>query len=910
MSAPASSIKFPRLAGWLLALTLTATTACAYTFITDSSGIYVITWKPGTVPMNLKMPAPPTPLTDGTDYNTSVQAAMQAWNGLIGTVQFTSQIQSSTSYTNGNRINEIVMDSKMGGQAFGSNVLAVTLSYTSGNSRTEADIVFNTAYSWDSFRGPLSSRAGKLDIQRVAIHELGHVLGLDHPDQASPPQAVSAIMNSRISSIDTMTADDIAGAQILYGAPGFVPANNDFASAIAINLGGNTAQLTGSNVGATKESAEPAHAGGPGAHSIWWKWTAPSGGNTTITTLGSDFDTALAIYTGSAVGALTSVASNDDVTRGVIRTSSVNFTAASGTTYYIAVDGWDSFDMGAVTLNLVFDGAVAVAPPIITSQPASQTTTPGGGATFSVTADNAASYQWKLAGVAVAGGTAATLTLSNVQAANAGSYAVTVSNSAGAVTSNAATLTVLANPVVSQIATTGHDVAFSATGTGNGIKWQVSSDSGTTWTDLVNNGTYSGVATSTLTITGATAALNGYKYRFVSSSNGGSAASNAATLSVTQAFFPFPVSLDLDSTGNLYVADTGNDTIQKISTTSEVTLLAGTSGQTGTADGAGAAARFNDPSGVAVAGDGTLSVSDNANGTIRRITTAAAVTTLAGSTTLRGNTDGTGTAATFSSPLGLVLDAGGNLFVADATNNTIRKITSAGAVTTYAGGAGVTGSADGAAAAARFNHPTGVAVDGSGNLYVSDTTNNTIRKITAAGAVTTLAGLAGVSGAQDGTGAAALFNRPTGLIVDAAGNLYVADTGNSIIRRVAAAGGVTTYAGLSGVAGLKDGTGNDAWFNQPQDLALDSAGNLYVADTGNATIRKVSPGGVVTTLLLTAGSTSSGGTSGGGTSGGTGGTTVTGTGSSGGGGGGGALDSWLAAALGLICLVRWSLKRN
>ena len=432
MSARPSRINWFRLAGCILVLALPGTTVRAYDFITDQSGIYVIIWDPGTVVMNLKLPAPASPLTDGTNYNTSVQAAMQAWNGLIGTIQLSGQIQSSTSYTNGNGINEIVMDSKMSGQAFGSNVLAVTLSFNRGNSQTESDIVFNTAYTWDSYRGTLSGHGGKLDLQRVAIHELGHVLGLDHPDQASPPQAVSAIMNSHISSIDTMQADDIAGAQTLYGSPGFVPANNGFANAVAISLGGSTAQLTGSNVAATRETGEPAHAGGTGAHSVWWKWTAPGSGNTTVTTLGSDFDTAIGVYTGSAVASLTAVASNDDVTRGVIRTSSVTFAASSGTTYSIAVDGWDPNDMGAVTLNLVFDGTVVVAPPIITSQPASQTTSPGGSATFSVTADgNPTGYLWKLGGAAVAGGTGATLTLSNVQAANAGSYSVTVSNSAG-----------------------------------------------------------------------------------------------------------------------------------------------------------------------------------------------------------------------------------------------------------------------------------------------------------------------------------------------------------------------------------------------------------------------------------------------------------------------------------------------
>ena len=322
--------------------------------------------------------------------------------------------------------------------------------------------------------------------------------------------------------------------------------------------------------------------------------------------------------------------------------------------------------------------------------------------------------------------------------------------------------------------------------------------------------------------------------------NGG----NDSTLAVdTLPSFDSPAGIALDAAGNIYVADYGNNLIRKITPGGIVSTFAG-SGTQGSTNGTGVLSTFNQPAGIAADASGNLYIADAGNDLIRKITPAAVVSTLAGVDSA-GSANGAGIDASFFHPTSVSLDASGNIYVADAGNNLIRKITTDGTVSTFAGNI-ASGTSNGTLTATSLNNPTGVATNASGNVFVANTLNNNILEINPTGAVSAFAG-ADTIGAINGPAASATFYFPNSVAVDATGNVYVADGVNNLIRKITPGGLVSTLAG-SGMAGAVDSTGTKASFNGPGGLAVDAAGNVYVADVNNNLIRKITPTGVVTTI--------------------------------------------------------------
>jgi sugar lactone lactonase YvrE len=387
---------------------------------------------------------------------------------------------------------------------------------------------------------------------------------------------------------------------------------------------------------------------------------------------------------------------------------------------------------------------------------------------------------------------------------------------------------------------------------------------------------------------------------------GQAAVSGASDGAGSDARFNYPQGVAVDQAGNVYVADSGNATVRKITPGGTVTTVAGAVAQLDIIDGSRQTARFYGPNGIAVDGQGGIYVSDfdgefkyirklsatgdvstlaklgtgytgrvnyggviglsadqagnvyladDISSTVRKISADGSITILAGTAGVQGYADAAGTAARFQQLWGIAADRAGNLYVSDSS--TLRKITAAGVVTTLAGAMEESGTANGTGSAARFSNLADIASDAKGNLIItegaleSQPPMHAIRMISPLGVVTTLAGSADKSGAVDGAAAQALFNNPTGVAADSLGNVYIADTGNYTIRKISPDGMVTTVAGSAGKSGVDDGSGATARFWHPTHLAVDGTNNVYVADSGS--IRKITPGGVVTTLALSYG---------------------------------------------------------
>ncbi len=471
--------------------------------------------------------------------------------------------------------------------------------------------------------------------------------------------------------------------------------------------------------------------------------------------------------------------------------------------------------------------------PTITVQPLARTAVVGSAVDFTlaVTGNPEPACLWMRNGIAIPGATScSSLRLPAAAVVDNGTViSVIVYNSGGFVLSTPAVLTVYAPeaPLITgqpgdQDIAAGASASFTAAASGvpaPTIEWAVNGML------LGTGGRYElggcsfdhETLAATLTLRDVSTDCNGAQVVAVARNASGSAASQAALL-----------------------------TVQAASVTA--TLIAGSPGEIGSADGVGSIARFNTPNYLAVSAGGGIAIGDFGNSTLR-VVVGTEVRTLAGSAGSFGFADGVGPAARFNRNGGVAYDRAGNLFVCDWDNHVIRRVTPDGTVTTFAGTPGAPGSADGTGPAAGFRNPNGLAIDAADNLYVVDWGNHTLRRITPAGVVSTLAGSPGVPGSADGIGSAARFNTPGGVAIDGAGNLYVADVFNHTLRKVSPGGEVSTLAGQPGLAGTADGTGRAARFDTPAWITATPGGTLFVVSGAGDTVRRISPSGVVQTVV-------------------------------------------------------------
>lgn len=625
------------------------------------------------------------------------------------------------------------------------------------------------------------------------------------------------------------------------------PPNDSFSNAIPIP--GDSITVTGSNAGATLEAGDPlssfsnvtynsvVYSYNAGGRSVWWAWQATSNSPVTVDTFGTGFDTFVSVYRGDSLSNLIKVASNDDWLGSLSR---ITFNASAGTNYFIAVDSPGIWS-GDIVLNLT---TLALAP-VITNRPPDQFKLTGSSFTLlpNVVGTAPLKFQWQKDGGDLPDATNASYAFLNAQPEASGLYRVIVSNAVDmAISSNIQVSignVVITNPPRDLVIASGYPATFSVAAIGSGsLQYQ--------WQKNSNN--IIGATNTTFTLTTVTVADQA-GYRVIVTSTNGNATSPEAALTViapytfstfaglakspgtndgpgTQARFGAPHGITLDSSGSVFVSDIGNYDIRKITPEGVVSRVAG--GSVGTNDGVGTAAQFGSPWGIAVASNGTLFVADAGTGSgLREITSSGVVSTV------KKFTD-------FSSacvPGDVAIDATGNVLVALWTHNLLWKL-------------GPDGIASYVAVKPAVKSPIGLGFDSAGDLYVAEegafsSGGQSVRKISRTG-TQVLAGRTGFTGSVDGKGDAARFYAPHSAAVDAAGNAFVVDMNNHTLRRVSPSGIVTTLAGRAGASGSADGCGTNARFSSPRDVAVDAAGNLYLTDLGNGTIRKGVPFAVPT----------------------------------------------------------------
>ncbi len=496
----------------------------------------------------------------------------------------------------------------------------------------------------------------------------------------------------------------------------------------------------------------------------------------------------------------------------------------------------------SVTLALICSSAAyAQTAPVITGQPQDVSVNVGANVTFSVTATGTAplSYQWFFNGAVIEGSTVSTLSLFNVTPSQTGSYSVRVSNTAGGLISNGATLTVLQTPQVTipntvtgyvgfipfqyQITASNSPTSFTATGLPPGLT--VNSSTGVIAGLPLNTGIFAVSVTAANSLGSGTGTLT---IQIIDQPY-------TPAVLATNVGTPAGIAIDINAS-HLYFTDAGNNVVKKVTNdgTAATVILAGT-GQAGSTDGPGSTARFNNPTGIGLDTVGNLFVADTNNQLIRKITPAGVVSTVAGIAGQIGSSDGVGSSASFNFPHGLAVDGAGNIFVADTINSTIRRIAPDGTVSTLAGAAGQTGSTDGTGNSARFANPFALTVDPDGNVFVLDTGNFSVRKITPSGVVTTVASQLSVFLFGSGTAA------PNWIAVSGSDNLY--------LTVGPFAGGLTSQYAVWKItpAEVKSvplqwsfSTSPNTPGGPPAGIAVDTAGKIYLASSGLYTLTPVS----------------------------------------------------------------------